>query len=151
MISGRHIPFAGPNENPALLARWNSEFPLFVFEWIRRWDKCNRVSVMIGPRAPKNISGFRSGRDAPVCLRHDAHESRKPLWIAQLFGDLVQTSFFQRDRHGSFLLLAFGQRAFRRSEIAAQQKKNRPFFFNRALRLPMTCSFRASGEGMKID
>ena len=137
MISGRHIPFAGPNENPALLARWNREFPLFVFEWIRRWDKCDRVSVVIGPRAPKNISGFRSGRDASVCLRHDAHESCKLSRIGKLLGDLVQPSFFQRDRDGSLFPMAFLERAFGRSEIAAQQKKNRPFFLNRVLRLPM--------------
>ena len=79
-----------------------------------------------------------------------AQESREPSAIAQLFSDLMQSGFFQRDRNGAFRFLAFGQRAFGRAKITAQQKQNRPLFFDCVLGCAMDRSARAGGKCVKI-
>src|SRR5437016_2798361 len=151
MVTRRHVPFAGADKDPALLVRRNNEIPLFIFERIRCWNKSDRVGLVVGSRAPKNLSGFRSGGDASVCLRHNSHESRKLSRIIQLVSDLMEAGLFQCDRDRPFLLLAFSQRAFGRSKIAAKQKKDRTFLLNRVFRRAVKRSIGAGGECVKID
>ena len=93
------------------------------------------MSASCFSRARRKISAA-SGvvRDASVRLRDDANKSRKPSRVAQLFGDLVQSGFFQRDRDCSFCFLTFNERAFGRAKFAAKQKEDRSLFCDRALR-----------------
>ena len=82
MVARRDVPFAGANKNPALFDGRNGEFPLLVFERVRRWDESDRANIAFGSDAAKNFSGFRGGSNASVRLCYNSHKSRKLSRIA---------------------------------------------------------------------
>src|SRR5260370_11361183 len=82
MVARRDVPFAGANKDAALLNRRNGEFPLLVFERIRRWDESDGANIAFGSGAAKNLSGFRGCSNASVSLCYNSHKSRKLSRIA---------------------------------------------------------------------
>src|SRR5260370_33744540 len=76
MAARRDVPFAGANEDAALLNGRNGEFPLLVFERIRRWDESDRAKIAFGSDAAESLSCFRGLRNASVSLRCNSHTSR---------------------------------------------------------------------------
>ena len=82
MVARRDVPFAGANEDAALLNGRNGEFPLLVIERVRRWDESDRANIAFGSDAAKNLSGFRGCSNASVSLRYNSHKSRKLSRIA---------------------------------------------------------------------
>ena len=63
----------------------------------------------------------------------------------------MQSGFFERNDHGTFLLFALEQRTLRMFKIATEQEENWRLFGQRILRIAMKCSPCAGREPVEIN
>ena len=104
----------------------------------------------ISANCPVEIGGFRRGCDATVRATHDAEETRESRRFAQLFGNLMQSRFLERDRDGALFFLQRRQRTLRSAEVAPEQEQHGRCPGKGGPEITMKSSVRARGIGVEV-